>query len=246
MRSRRPGAVSLVAWVAFLGASLAALHAVNPGPAAPPLTRLSQMGAWLDQRPPTEVVFALLRLVALILAWYLLAVTVGGVLGRALRLAALVTVVDALTLPAVRRMLSGAVGLSFAATALTGPVGTAVAGAEPPPVATMRRLPDGAAPSPPVVPGEIMRRLPEEPPPVSPPAATPRTWTVRPGDHFWAIAERMLADAWGRSPSNDDVSPYWRSLVAANRHRLRDPGNPDLLFPGQVLVVPAPPPAPKS
>ncbi len=242
--SRSRSAVALVAWVAFLVAGLAALHAMSAGLAGPPLTRPGQVGNWLDQRQPAEVVFALLRLVALVLAWYLLAVTVGGLLARALRLATLVTAVDAFTVPAVRRMVNGMAGLSMAATALTGPVGTTAAAAEPPPVATMRRLPDGAPPSPSPVPAETMRLLPEDPAPPSPPVGGPSTWTVRPGDHFWAVAERTLAEAWGRAPGDDDVSPYWQSLVAANRTRLKDPGNPDLLFSGQVLVVPPPPPRP--
>ena len=246
MRGRRRlmSAVALLAWVAFLAAGLAALHAMSASLAPPPLARPGQVGDWFHQRQPAEVVFALLRLVALVLAWYLLAVTACGLLARALRLATLVRAVDALTVPAVRRMVNGAVGLSLGATALAGPVGTTVVAAEPPAVATMRRLPDGAPPSPPPMATESMRRLPEEPPPTSPPAVGNGTWTVRPGDHFWAVAERTLADAWGRAPADDDVSPYWQSLVAANRDRLRDPRNPDLLFSGQVLVVPAPPPHP--
>jgi hypothetical protein len=36
------------------------------------------------------------------------------------------------------------------------------------------------------------------------------------------------------------VSRYWQRLIAANRHDLIDPDNPDLLVPGQRLVVPPP------
>jgi hypothetical protein len=83
---------------------------------------------------------------------------------------------------------------------------------------------------------------PTEPPGAAPMAtSTPREWTVRPGEHFWAVAEAVLAEAWRHGPSEGQVVPYWRNLMAANRDRLRDPGNPDLLFPGQVLVVPPPP-----
>jgi len=69
-----------------------------------------------------------------------------------------------------------------------------------------------------------------------------REWTVRPGDHLWGVAERSLAGAWGRPPTDAEVDPYWSALVDANRPGLRDPANPDLVFPGQVLVVPPPPP----
>jgi nucleoid-associated protein YgaU len=42
---------------------------------------------------------------------------------------------------------------------------------------------------------------------------------------------------------DDDVTPYWRTLVAANRELLPVPTNPDLLFPGDRLVVPPVPSA---
>jgi len=72
------------------------------------------------------------------------------------------------------------------------------------------------------------------------------SWTVRTGDHFWSIAERRLASAWDRAPSVAEIVPYWRRLIATNRDRLADPANVDLIFPGQVLRLPAPsaPPAP--
>ena len=69
----------------------------------------------------------------------------------------------------------------------------------------------------------------------------PSSWSVRPGDHFWAVAERVLSTAWGRAPADAEVDPYWRVLIQANRSRLHDPDNPDLLFPGQILTVPVPP-----
>jgi nucleoid-associated protein YgaU len=34
------------------------------------------------------------------------------------------------------------------------------------------------------------------------------------------------------------VGHYWVQLVAANTGNLVHPGNPDLIYPGQVLVVP--------
>lgn len=61
---------------------------------------------------------------------------------------------------------------------------------------------------------------------------------MRPGDHFWRIAEEVLAAHLQRTPADGDTDPYWRRLVAANRDRLVDAANPDLLFPGQVLLVP--------
>jgi nucleoid-associated protein YgaU len=65
-----------------------------------------------------------------------------------------------------------------------------------------------------------------------------RTWTVAPGDHLWSIAERTVASSLDRTPEEAEVARYWRSLIAANRHVLADPDNPDLLFSGQVLTLP--------
>jgi len=65
---------------------------------------------------------------------------------------------------------------------------------------------------------------------------------VQPGEHLWVIAERTLARAWGRPPTDAEIEPYWRDLVAANRGVLADPANPDLVYPGQVFGLPAVPP----
>ncbi len=268
-----------MAWLAFVMAMVVVLRAVGGRLAPPALWSLDGTRAWLEERQPAEVAFAILRLVALALGWYLLVVTVVSVVARLLRLAAVATVVDVVTVPGVRRLVNAAVGFSLVVTAYPG---MAAASSAPPPVETMRRLPDdpaggsGAAAPPGPAPAHTtitMRRLPDEPPdgaPASPspgPPATPSTpstpatptatqiaptapragsgsWPVRPGDHFWAVAERVLADAWGRPPTDAEVRPYWRALVETNRPRLADPANPDLLFPGQSLTVPHPPARP--
>ena len=62
--------------------------------------------------------------------------------------------------------------------------------------------------------------------------------TVELGDNFWTIAETTLETAWGRVPTGDEVSGYWRQLVAANRDRLRPPHDPNLIFPGQQFELP--------
>ncbi|HYZ99969.1 MAG TPA: LysM peptidoglycan-binding domain-containing protein, partial [Acidimicrobiales bacterium] len=62
--------------------------------------------------------------------------------------------------------------------------------------------------------------------------------TVMPGDDFWKLAERQLAERWGRPPSNDEIAPYWRQLVEINRPRLAPPGDPDLIYPGQRFLTP--------
>jgi nucleoid-associated protein YgaU len=62
---------------------------------------------------------------------------------------------------------------------------------------------------------------------------------VQPGEHFWSIAEQVVGDRAAVDPSaTESVDRYWRRLVDANRDRLADPDQPDLLYPGQELVLP--------
>lgn len=62
----------------------------------------------------------------------------------------------------------------------------------------------------------------------------PRHHVVARGEHFWSIAERVVAERGLAVP----VAEYWRLLVEANRDRLADRDDPSLLFPGQELVLP--------
>ncbi|MGQ0521455.1 MAG: hypothetical protein ACT4PX_09945 [Actinomycetota bacterium] len=385
-RSSSGGRLALVAWMAALAAAVGLLHALGGALAPPPLTDPGGWGRWLEARQPAEAAFAVVRLVALGLAWYLLAVTATATLARLSGAPALVRAADVVTVPLVRRLVNGAVGASLVAVTLAGS-GTAgaAARADPPAAAeTMRRLADatgagdeaapvmqrlpdapagagrdevapsthpdlhgGGAPGE-AAPPPLMRRLPDvagaggtaagtaspagaspsdpphgaaarppqrrppaddpaatsprgvpagragagiDPTPVAPPGptagpagavpvptdpraptagragATPttppgptgptpttppgptagragagaRTWTVRPGDHFWGVAEQVLAEALRCPASDQEVDPYWRAVVEANRSVLRDPANPDLLFPGQVIAIPPPP-----
>jgi LysM repeat protein len=69
------------------------------------------------------------------------------------------------------------------------------------------------------------------------PAAAPVV-VVAPGDHLWAIAERRVALATGDPPTEPAVRTYWLALIDANRDLLVEPGNPDMVLPGQVLRLP--------
>ncbi len=92
-----------------------------------------------------------------------------------------------------------------------------------------------------------MRRLPDVtvPAPAEELSSGATDWEVRPGDHLWSVAARALASTWGTAVGDDEVTPYWRAVVDANRDRLVDPANTDLIVPGQVLTLPVPPPPPR-
>ncbi len=254
------------AWVVTLVASALLLHALGSGLLAPPpVLDRSALERWLAERDALVIAFALVRLAGFALTLYLLAVTALGVVARLSRIPALVAAADVATVPPVRSVLGALAGAGLTASAasmvatntlapMTVPVVVPSDEAPPPisdPVPTdPRRVSDGeppaAAEAPVVVEGE--------PGPADPAivevddgavsASTAGRWAVVPGDHLWAVAETTLARAWGRSPSDAEVDPYWRAVVEANRAHLLDPANPDLVRPGQILTVPIPPSAP--
>lgn len=76
-------------------------------------------------------------------------------------------------------------------------------------------------------------RVPDEPRAPEPPPRPGGTWVVRPGESFWSIAAGV---AHGQSEAG--ITSYWLRLIEANRSRLADPENVDLLFTDQELVLP--------
>ena len=82
------------------------------------------------------------------------------------------------------------------------------------------------------------------PPATSAPAAVPagprpgQPWVVQPGDDLWTIAARAI-DSLPAAGDRPPVAPYWLKVIQANRHRLPDPADPSLLFPGDTVVLPA-------
>ena len=132
-----------------------------------------------------------------------------------------------------------------------GPPRTAAPRLEPRPPATAptaapRLEPVRPTQPPPAAPGPAAPRSPgAEPEPVVPapgpppsPPSRPREVTVADGDSFWTVAERLTSARLGRPAGDGEVLEPWLALIEANRDRLTDPGDPDLLFPGQVLRLP--------
>ena len=72
------------------------------------------------------------------------------------------------------------------------------------------------------------------PAPPSPDGEAPGAHSVGPGEHFWAIAERIVAERGHQEP----VEHYWSRLVEANRDRLVDRSDPSLLHVGQLIAIP--------
>ncbi len=266
------GAAGLVGWFAVLVATIVVFTVLGRGAlAAPDLLAPSTWSDWAAGRDTPTAVVAMLRVVVLALAWYLLVATIAAVSAHLTRRARLVRVADAFAVPVVRRLVRAGLGAGLAASVATSTAGpvllhppTVLVAAEDDDAPT--RTPHADAPTmtpldpepgpeptmPRVVPPGMSR--PDAPPPTPhastavdavatedatpDPAPTPGEHVVVSGDHLWSIAEQALASHLGRSPSDAEVVPYWRRVIAGNRDRLADPDNPDLIFPGQRIALP--------
>ncbi len=143
---------------------------------------------------------------------------------------------------------------AVAASEQPGAPAVPIPAADAPVVIPVPTAPDAAEPEPRAVP----------PPPFAPrPAAVPahpprfldpakaeaEAARVRPareavpvaivaGDNLWTVAEHHLEAALGRAPTDAETAAYWVEVIAANRTTLRS-GDPDLIYPGEVIVCPA-------
>lgn len=67
----------------------------------------------------------------------------------------------------------------------------------------------------------------------TPTPAEQATWTVEQGDHLWSIAEARVGET-----DDLEIHDYWVRLVELNADRLVVPDDPDLILPGQELLLP--------
>jgi hypothetical protein len=226
----------------LLGIALALLGAMGHGVLAPPPFSWSGAIDWVSRREPVDAAFALVRLAALAIGWYLLVVVAIAGIVRIANARAGSALFDRLTLGAARGLV-GTIGLgaiAFAAapaalaqvpssstavirsldsaptppSASTAPSSTAASKAAS--TATIHALPDATAAL------------------VAPVAVAGDLWSVAAGESMWSIAVTHLRDVHGRDASDEEIAPYWRQIVAANALP-----NPDLLFVGQVIELPA-------
>jgi len=61
-------------------------------------------------------------------------------------------------------------------------------------------------------------------------------YLVEPGDSLWRIAAFVLRSNGGDEPSSADIARFWPAIYSANRALIGD--NPNLIFPGQQLLIP--------
>jgi hypothetical protein len=265
-RTRRHEAVDRLRRTAALlallaGEALAVLALTRLGD-QPPFAIPDDAGRWLRSAPPVDVLSAVIRLIALGCAWWLLVTTAACILVRVCRLSAGIRLTAAITLPAVRRAVDRALVVSVVVGTLSGAMPTARAdtggpGVTDPPIVVVR--PDAptasvragrtdgiaglpgttAVPAAAPVTTAASPTPAASPPPVAPPIAG--SVTVVAGDNLWVIAARQLAAATAReraSVSDEEVARYWVGVCERNRPRLVS-GDVNLIYPGEVVELPA-------
>jgi hypothetical protein len=227
---------------------------------APPVAHPSRLPAWWTAQGPVGAGFGLLRLLVLLAGAYLLGIGAMALLltrsgcrrgGAHRRLARLVRAVPGVR-PLARALfgvsVATGVGLAGSGAALAQEAGSAdrappvmqlidpSGGAESWRAPPMVALEHAASPVP-VRPAATVVR-----PPRRPPAPAAPEWVIRPGDHLWAVAAGTLRAAWGVQPDEATLARYWWRLLELNRPYLPDRSNPDLVFPGDRILLPPVPP----
>ena len=251
---------AMVLWCVLAGIVVALtgpLRVAAPGPTA--LTR-DGVTDLVDRFGPSAPLLWLIRVGATASALVLAALLAVGLLARVLGAISAARLIDRLSPAIVRRALGPITAASLSGVVTVAGAGTSFAAGPPPPplavmvvaapltsiapenttvtvnvpttvVPTTTRTPTSAVITS-TVPGSAASAAP------SMTNAVAATVAVASGDSFWSIAASTLEQRLARTPSNQEVAVYWRELIDANRDRLRVPGDPGLIFPGQHLVVP--------
>jgi nucleoid-associated protein YgaU len=69
------------------------------------------------------------------------------------------------------------------------------------------------------------------------PDSTATSVIVKRGDHLWKISQSHLEQMLARPTGDDEIDPFWRSVIEANQPRLQS-GDADLIYPGETIVIP--------
>lgn len=246
------------ALVGFEIGAIAALHAI--GSQAWLQVPWSDLGPWVDLAPLEDVVAALLRTAALAIAYWLALSTATYSAARLTRIPALVRATARATLPQVRRVVDRAIAVTLTTAALSAPLGPALGAdianqAPAPPDSTVYQITDQGVPTP-------LNLESPDPTLVVPPGIGGAGYTPRPaggvdrdaathidtepavhqvvaGENLWTISESHLKAALpDRDIGASEIAVYWRRVIDANSPMLRS-GDPNLIYPGELILLPA-------
>jgi nucleoid-associated protein YgaU len=195
-----------------------------------------------------DVLAALAAGAAMAGALFLLLTTVAHLGAVRLRNPRLIRLTGAVALPAVRRLgervAAGTMIIGVVASPVAVMTTTSVAADERPvaelvdPAYLPMSMPEHTAPEPQVVDHGYLPVTPAVEAPVAAPVVEqPPEVVVERGDHLWGLAAERLALVAGRPPSDPEIARYWRLVIDQNLARLRS-GDPDLVFPGEIIEFP--------
>ena len=253
--------LGLAVWVTGLTLVVLALTAMPETRVAVPIDDVSALRAWAEGAAPDALALEMLKVVTLAASLW----TLGALLFTAFAQAtgarrAAGTV--ARTLPRRLRVLvrpaTAAVLSASLTVGSTGMVAATELGTQGEPavlvhLGTVGPPTSAATPSPERLEPATLRHLgpsldtehtplvaPHHSPPPPHPAPVPheQVWVVEPGDHLWSIASGTLAQRVESPVPLAAVGEYWLRLIEANRDRLPDPANPDLIYPDMEIVLP--------
>lgn len=220
----------------------------------------SNLSMWLTETPFEDAAGAVLLLAALVLSYWLLLSTVSYMFAAASSSPGAIRAVGWVTLPPIRRLVSRALALSIAASSVAGPLAPAIAkyagsGEASRVIVAVdsqgRLYPPGAASETETEADTNTMLPPHLTVPTEPPAPAPvpepaevldgsRTHevVVKRGEHLWSISERHLEEVLGRQDlSEHEIARYWVGVIDANRSSIRS-GDPDLIYPGERILLP--------
>ncbi|GBD84357.1 lysM domain/BON superfamily protein [bacterium BMS3Abin02] len=188
---------------------------------------------------PIDSLMALLRVVALGAVLWLAASTVAYLAAGARR----ARLPRWFTIPFVRRVVDRAIAVAIVFGAVAQPaLATAPAvivtvdpsGMVLPPGVSAGSA--GLGRSPIMVPDVSGTMTPAPTAPATSLSTATTSVTVQVGDNLWKIARRHL-QSFGEDPANRRLATYWAKVVDVNRSVLRS-GNPDLIYPGETVLLP--------
>ena len=214
------------------------------------LHRLSNLGlvgidwsdpvGWIRTADAEQVLAAGLRLVGLVVCYWLALSTVIYVVAVVAQLPAMIKHLTPITPLIMRRMADRMAAGAVAISTIGAPA--ALAMTEPPPaIVTVHPIAARTGTNPAAV--DPYMQVDSGFPPVAMRSGTIDDEStavrveVRRGDTLWKLAEQRLSSPPADSPSQSEISAYWRRLVAVNLPTLTS-GDPDLIHPGEIIVLP--------
>ena len=222
--------------------------------------------AWFNSASAEEAIGGTLRTVCLMLGYWITASTTLYVTTR--NRPRRPRIITALTLPGVRRLVDRTLATALTASIAVAPTSPALAEPPPPPPVVFDITSDGipvphirsihkttdtagttesnqeTTPLPPAtevvsapVPTPVPTILPTPVAATTAIEAAATDHTVESGDSLWLIADRHVRAAVGDAATTFTVTAYWRQVIDANHGTLRS-GDPNLIFPGEIVLLP--------